>query len=200
MLRQSGTLICIGMLISCAVIQPRHQEVELPPARIHQKGYSFVPLNEAGWAITQRNPLEVVMGKRGEGEDEKETYLIWGLLIELPPYNDPQELVRITREGQTKDVDFRRYRLITHEVTVQEEKGAECVRSHVLLENNAVEKNPGGPEHMMMEQVQLTCAHPKDKRIGINIVYSYRYLPEHNDASFIEKASSVVNSIEFEDL
>lgn len=198
LLKKLGALICFAMVFSCASMQPRFQEVQLPPARIYQKGYFFVPLNEKGWSIGQRNQYDVVIGKRGEGKDEDETYIVWGTLIKLPPYKDPQDLVRNVKEAQAKDTDPKRYKLEKHEVTFQNEKGADCTWSHALSEDTAPVKKSGRPGSMMLEILTLTCAHPKDKSIGINLAYSHRYFPEQKDPRFIEKATSVLSSIEFD--
>ena len=186
--------------IACAGMPPQYKEVQLPPARIYQKGYSLVPLNEKGWSIGQRNQIEVVIGKRGEGKNIDETFIIHATLVRLSPYTDTQELVRKVKEGQEKDIDSQRYRMVRHDVTFQQEKGADCTKSHALSEDTAAVKKSERPGSMMLEILTLTCSHPKERSIGVNIAYSHRYFPEQKDSQFTEKATSVLSSIEFDGL
>jgi hypothetical protein len=120
--------------------------------------------------------------------------------VKLPPYTNAQELVRIVKEGQEKDIDPQRYRMLRHDVTFHQEKGADCTKSYVLSEDTAAVKKSERPGSMMVELLTLTCSHPKDKVVGVNIVYSHRYFPEQKDPRFAEKATSVLSSVEFEDL
>jgi hypothetical protein len=50
---------------------------------------------------------------------------------------------------------------------------------------------------MVLEVLSLTCAHPKAKNLGISVIYSQRYYPGQRDVAFTEKATSILNSIEF---
>jgi len=52
---------------------------------------------------------------------------------------------------------------------------------------------------MNLEMLTLLCAHPKDKKIGLNVFYSQRSYPGQEDPSFLEKASTVLNSVELTD-
>jgi hypothetical protein len=180
-------------------MQPRFKEVQLPPARIQQKGYSFVPLNDSGWYVWQENQHALSIGKRGEGQHVDETFIVQGSLMRLSAYKDPQELVRIVKDGQAKDVDPKRFRMITHEVSYRKEKNADCVKAYSLAEDTAAVKRSERQDSMMLEILMLTCAHPQDKSLGLNLAYSHRYYPGHMDPKFIEKGSSVLSSVEFDD-
>src|SRR2546429_466489 len=91
----------LGVLLVVTSCVPRLQEVRVPPERIYQKGYSFVPLNEKGWLIAGRNPYQVAIGKSGGGPDE--TLAIQTALIKLPAFTTSEEFVHLVREGQEKD-------------------------------------------------------------------------------------------------
>src|SRR2546426_12068034 len=86
------------LLVVAACTRIQLQEVRVPPERIYQKGYSFLPLNEKGWLIAGRNPYQVAIGKSGEGPDE--TLAIQTALIKLPAFTTNEEFVRLVREGQ----------------------------------------------------------------------------------------------------
>ena len=53
---------------------------------------------------------------------------------------------------------------------------------------------------MVLEALALTCAHPKDQSVGVTVVYSRRYYPDKQDPGFLEKALTVLDSVEFNDL
>ena len=41
------------------------QDIQVPPGRLFQKGFSLTPLNEKGWKITERNPYQLTLDKPG---------------------------------------------------------------------------------------------------------------------------------------
>ena len=179
-------------------MQPRLQEVQVPPERISQKGYSLVPLNEKGWLIAARNPYQLTIGKYGESRDE--TLAIQATLIKLQPFTTSEEFVRLVKEGQAKDATPGRFKMIKHEVIAYTAKGPNCVKTHMVTEDHAAVKRSEKIGYMVLEGLILTCAHPKNQSIGVNVTYSQRYYPEQKDSGFLEKALSVLNSVEFSDL
>ena len=193
-----GILGALLVVTACAPMQPRLQEVQVPPERISQKGYSLVPLNEKGWLIAGRNPYQLAIGKYGESTDE--TVAIQATLIKLPAFTTGEEFVRLVKEGQAKDTDPQRFTMIKHEVTAYTDKGPNCVKSHMVAEDHAAVKRSGKTGYMVLEALTLTCAHPTDNNIGVNVTYSHRYYPDQKDSGFLEKASNVLNSVEFSDL
>jgi hypothetical protein len=166
--------------------------------RIYQKGYSLVPVNEKGWLIAGRSPYQVVIIKYGESTDE--TLAIQTSLIKLPTFTTSEEFVRLIKDGQVKDTDPQRFRMITHDVTAYPEKGRNCAKSHMVAEDRGAVKRSGKEGSMVLEGLTLTCAHPKDNTVGVNVTYSHRYYPEQKVSGFLDKASTVLNSVEFSDL
>jgi len=198
LMQKFGMLCAAFVLTSCASVQPRVPEVQIPPQRITQKGYSLVPLNEKGWLIAGRNAYQLALAKRGENPDE--TFAIQAIPFRLSAFKTSEEFVRLIKEGQAKDSDLQRFKIVKHEVTSYPTNGAECVKSYMVTEDRAAVKRSDKSGDMVLEVLTLTCAHPKDKNVGISITYSQRYYLEQRDSAFIEKATSVLNSIEFTDL
>ena len=189
-------MICAALAVtSCAPMPPRLQEVQVPPERITQTGYSFVPLNEQGWLIAGRNPYQVSLVRRGENPDE--TFAIQATPIKLPTFKSREDMVRVIKEEQTKDTNPSRFKLEKHEVNAYFEKVAYCVRSHMVTKDNAAVKRSGKTGDMILGAMSLMCAHPKDRNVGVSVTYSHRYYPDQNDPKFIEKASRILNSVEF---
>jgi hypothetical protein len=91
-------------------------------------------------------------------------------------------------------------RIITQEVVAYPKKGADCAKSHVVLEDHGAAKALGKTGVMVQEALTLICAHPKDKGAGVNVGYSHRYYPAQRDPGFLERATSVLGSVQFADL
>lgn len=192
-------MLCISLIItSCASTQPQVPEVQIPPKRIMQKGYSLVPLNEAGWIIAGRDEYQLTIVTLGYNTDE--TYAIQATPFRLPAFKTNEEFVRLVKEGQVKDTDPSRFRTKKHEVAVYPGKRTDCVKSHMVTEDLSAIKSSGRSGGMILEAAALTCAHPKDKSVGISVIFSQRYYPGEGDPAFIDKALSVLNSVEFTDL
>ena len=198
LLQRFGWLCTALVITSCASMQARLPEIQIPPERISQKGYSLVPLNEKGWLIAARNAHQLVLSKRGKKPDE--TFAIQAIPFRLPTFKTHEEFVRLFKEDQAKDTDTQRFKKVKHEVTDYPMNGTDCVKSHMVTEDHAAVKRSGKSGHMVLETLMLICAHPKNKNVGINIIYSHRYYPEQRDSGFVEKATSVLNSVEFTDL
>jgi hypothetical protein len=173
------------------------ESVELPPKPLFLNGYSLMPLNEEGWVIGKRTSYVVALGKYGKNPDQ--TFVISALLIKLSPFQTTEEFVRQVKEGQTQDTDPKRFTTIKHEVISYPHNGAECTRSHGVLVDHAAAKRSGQPGDMNLEMLTLLCAHPKDKRVGVNVFYSQRSYPGQEDPAFLEKATTVLNSVELTD-
>ncbi len=193
-------MLCISLIIaSCASTpQPQSPEVQLPPKRIVQKGYSLMPLNEAGWIIAGRDDYQLTIITFGYNTDE--TYAIQATPFRLPAFKTSEEFVRLVKEGQLKDTDPARFRIKKHDIALLPGKGTDCVRSHMVTEDLSAIKSSGRSGGMILEALALTCAHPRNKSVGISVVFSQRYYPGERDLMFVEKATTVLNSVEFTDL
>lgn len=186
---------CSFAIAACAPMQPKLQELQVQPERIIQNGYSLVPMNEAGWVVAGRNQYQLVLVKAGSNPDE--TIAIQAMLFELPEFKSTEEFVRLTKDGQAKDTDLQRFVIKKHEVVAYPKMRSNCTKAHIVTEDKAAVKRSGKSGSMILEALTLTCAHPKDKKVGVNVTYSHRYYPEQGDEAFIEKATSVLDSVEF---
>src|SRR5687768_12009903 len=92
---------CSLAITACAPMQPKLQELQLPPERIVQKGYSLVPINEAGWLVAGRNQYQLSLIKTGANPDE--SFAIQAVPFRLPEFKSTEEFVRLIKEGQAKD-------------------------------------------------------------------------------------------------
>ena len=191
--RRLGVYSCVALaLSSCASPGLHMAEIQVPPERIVQKGYSLVPLNEKGWVVARRDPGRLSLAKRGEMADT--TIAIQGTLFRLPRSNSSGEFVQLLKDGQAKDTDPQRFRVLKHEVLALSRKGTQCARSHMVAEDHSGVR---GSSPMIFELLTLTCAHPRDPSIGIDIGYSERYHAGQRDPAFVDRAETVFSSVEF---
>ena len=201
-LRKVGILCAALAVAFCVSAQTKlsdmFPEVQTPPERIYLKVFSFVPLNEEGWVITQRSANGLILSKIGQTPEE--SIVIRAFFFKLPPFKTNEEFFRLFKEAGVKNINPERLRIIKNEVVTYPKEGTDCAKSHVVLEDNAAAKRVGKTGIMMQETLAIYCAHPKDKGIGISIFYSHRYYPDQRDSGFLDKSTSVFDSVEFVDL
>lgn len=196
----------LAMLTLLALVSPAYaqmapgpqdmQDIQVPPGRLFQKGFSLMPLNEKGWQINQRNPYQLMLDKPGGNPDE--ALMIQALVIKLPPFKSNEELVQQVKEVQVNDINLTRVSLLKYDLRPYVKKGRNCVRSHIAAEDRgAFEKSDKSGKKVMAEVVSLICAHPKNKQIGINVTYAQRYYMGQKDPVFLEKAEKLIDSIKF---
>lgn len=181
---------------SYAQIGPRPEDIPVPPGRIFQKGFSFMPLNEKGWQITERGPYQLMLDKAGSKPDE--AFVIQALVVKLPPFKSSEEFVQQVKEVQVNDIDLTRVALLKYDLGPYMKKGKNCVRSHIAAEDHGgFERSDKSGRKMIAEVVSLTCVHPRNKHFGINVTYAHRYYMGQKDPVFLEKAMKVIDSVKF---
>lgn len=193
--RQLGLLSLACALGSCALAQPGIHELQVPPVRIIQKGYSLLPRNEAGWRILRRGPKNLALMRRGDKPDE--TFAIEAAVLELPRFTSNEELIRLVKDAESANSDPSRFEMHVHEVGPASDTDTSCIRSHMVAIDRAAKTPSGNIRFMMLEKLTMVCVHPKNNSIGISIAYSRRNYPGQRDSLFHARASSVLNRIEF---
>lgn len=190
------SLVLACLQFGCST-QPHLRALQMPPQRVAQQGYSFLPPAEPGWVEALRNPSRVMLGKFGENPDE--TFAIQALVTRAPEKGSGSELIRFVREEQERDVDPKRHRVLKHEVIATTQNGAHCARSYIASEDNAARKRSARAGIMLIDALSLTCRHPKNSAILITITYSHRFYPENQDPELAEKAARVFHTLELVD-
>jgi len=194
----AGVLSLSLLAVSCASVQSKLEEIRVPPERIVENGYSLVPLNEKGWLVGGRNPVQLVLGKLAENPDE--SFVINSTLVKIGPYKTENDFVRLVKASQEQDNNPQRFKVKKFDVSAYDGKGTECAKTYAQFEDNAAARKSGNTGTMILEVLSLSCAHPKNKSIVVYVGYSQRYYPGHEDKAFLEKAMTVLNSLEFTDL
>lgn len=196
-LGRSVTLpLFIGLAVSACALQPQNfLEIPVPPARVEQQGYSFVPLNEKGWQFVARNAYQVALAKYGTKPDE--TFAIQATLLKLPAYSTPDEFLGVVKDGQERDMDPKRFRILKYEVIALAGRATDCTKSHAVAEDNGALRRTSRRDIMVLEMLSLTCAHPRSKGVGVNVAYSHRHYPGDEDPNFAQKATQVIEGVQF---
>jgi hypothetical protein len=190
-------LLGIALALASCASTPGRWEVPIPPEPILQSGYSVTPLNEKGWYVREQNLQHLSIGKYGEYKDQ--TFAIDGLLVRLPAFKTIEELISVVKEPQTTFPNPQRFTMLKYEIAAYPKKGPDCVKSHSVMIDHAAANRSGTPGDMEIEAVFLVCAHPKDKSVGVQVMYSQRHWPGQGDPRFLEKAMAVLDSVEFID-
>jgi hypothetical protein len=164
----AALLSMLVLLISCAPLPKSLPVIETPPVRMHQTGYSILPLDEPGWEIGKRDQIELVIGKRGNMDH---TFVYRSLLVKLEPYTNPEEFVSVVKEWIDKDGDTTRFNAVKHETVFHSFQSAVCARSHLLHEDKKALTSSSKTRNMIMEMRVLNCNHPKNKQVGVIVIY-----------------------------
>lgn len=193
---QKIIVLCAALVLAaCAAKRPPLPEVKIPPERMLQNGYSVMPLNENGWVVVARNAYQFSLAKPGENPDE--TFAIRAMLSRIDTFNTTEDFVQQIKEGQIKDTSPPRFKLLTHDITPFPKPGIDCVKSHMITEDNAAVTRSGGTAEMILEALTLSCAHPDEKSVAIHVIYSHRHYPGTQDTAFMEKGTAVLDSVDF---
>lgn len=185
-------VFCSLSIIACTPMQPKLQELQVPPERIVQRGYSLVPINEAGWYIKNRDQDKVVLGK--VPKDSKEIYVIQAESFRLPEFQSIGEIPRLKKESIVRGMDPLAIKEI--EVAAYSKNGISCFKSYFVTTVNSpkISEKPG-----LMKMLGLMCLHPNKQNIGVDVVVHYSNYEGTGDGAFIEKATSVLDSVELTD-
>jgi hypothetical protein len=189
-----GTLlldIAMVCLVNCTNTQPRLPEVVLPPKRIVQLGYSVTPPNERGWFAARRTPTFLALVKAGKNPDD--TIAIEARAYERAAQQPRREQPLLPGENAPGVAD--RFKLVKSDVLPDPREG--CERRQIVTEDRAPARRSGGNGAMILEVLLLSCVHPRDAALAIDLAYSARYEPEQRDAGFDAAGARLLQSLEF---
>ena len=196
----------ISLVILCAsCASAPWQEVPLPPQPFVLKGFSFMSPDEPGWRVNTRlSPDRSSLVKSNHDTDPYENYVIAADVLNVPEHiKSNEEFLRGVKEGRAINNDPR-YKILTQDINPHMQNGKYCVLSQVVAEDHGggqiqsfgfgIHRRPG---YMIFEGVTLTCRHPQNNSVALDLTFSLRYYPGERDPLFSEKAMKVVDSVEF---
>ncbi len=185
------TSILVALLLAaCASTSNKPQRFEL-------RGFSVttpaVVKGERPWSVGKQTPDLLVLGQPGDYESE--IFIVQAAVIRLPALASPDALMQHVKATQQRELDPKRFRIVKHELSLQQVDAESCALSHVEAADRATPGATGQTANMMLETLTLTCAHPKDRNTGINLTYSHQYFPEDRDPRFIERGSAILQGL-----
>jgi len=184
------SILVAHLLAACATISGMPQRFEL-------RGFSVttpaVVKGDRPWSVGKQTPDLLVLGQPGDYESE--IFIVQAAVIRLPALASPDALMQHVKATQQRELDPKRFRIITHELSLQQVDAESCALSHVEAADRATPGTTGQTANMMLETLTLTCAHPKDRNTGINLTYSHQYFPEDRDPQFIERGSAILQGL-----
>jgi len=191
----SSWRICVAFgilaLSGCASTQHKSAESSESMDRIIQNRYSFVLPYETGWSTKGRNHMNIALTK--DGQDNDETFSIQVVQFKLPNFKTTAELIRRLKTIQSKNVKPPRYEIKKHTLIAYPKKGKHCIRSHRIVEDNGADNNPEKSAIMITSSLTITCPHPDNKDIGINMSYSHHYRSTYTRGKLMEKPSKIID-------
>lgn len=137
------------------------------------------------------------LGKPGQHEDH--TYAVQGVILNLIPYANKQEFADKLDAALVRDYERCRFDITSHETILYERKDGLCAKSYFSMVDRKTVKRSTREGDMILDALVLTCAHPKDPKVCVNISYSERYYPGDRSPDFDSRAGQVLESLKFED-
>ena len=185
------TSILVALLLAaCALKSDKPQRFEL-------RGFSVttpaVVEGERPWSVGKQTPELLVLGQPGDYESE--IFIVQAAVIKLPALASPDALMQHVKATQQRELDPKRFRILKHELSLQQVDAESCALSHVEAADRATPGTTGQTANMMLETLTLTCAHPRDRNTGIKLTYSHQYFPEDRDPRFIERGSAILQGL-----
>ena len=184
------------------------QDAPLPPKQIVLKGFLLTPPAEPGWQVNTRpSPDLLSLAKRNHATDPYENYAIQAYVLNIATWvKSNEDFLRAAKEGKAIN-GMPQYKILKQEINPHMRSGEYCVLSHVVAEDHGKTQLRPYPsfgfgmarrlDAMIFEEIQLTCRHPQNKGVAIDLAFSLRYYPGEGDSLFSKKAMRVVDSVEF---
>lgn len=178
------------LIAACASMSDKPQRFEL-------RGFSITAPaaveGEKPWSVAKRTPDLLILGKPGEYESE--VFIVQAAIIRLPALASPEALLQHVKGAQERELDPKRFRVLKHDLSLHPVDGESCALSHIDAVDRAIPSTTGPTANTILETLTLTCAHPKDRNIGINVTYSHQYFPEDKDPQFVERGSVILEGL-----
>ena len=201
-----AALSLVILCTSCASTQPSPwQEIPLPSKQFVVKGFSLVLPNETGWWVNTRlGPDRLSLVKSNHASDPYENYSIQAWVLNVRAFKSNGEFLQAVKEGMPMNKEPR-YKILKHDINPHEKNGEHCALAQVVAEDHGKIPNFGfgthrKPGYMILEGIELTCRHPRNNSVAINMFFSLTYYPGERDSSLTERAMKVVDNVTFADL
>ncbi len=187
--------LCVFLLISC--VAEKKPNLINTSVRINDiRGLSILPPQEPGWTIEHRGDNRVVFGK--VETNPYSTHAIHVILIRLPKIKSKEHFLQYVSKGKDAQQPIERFEAIKINREVISDQSNYCVKFHDVVKDKKA-RTPSGMKPMILEVIGKTCQHPKNKTIGVDFGYSYRYPTGSKDPELEQKAKAFLKEVQFTD-
>ena len=119
------TSILVALLLAaCASKSDKPQRFEL-------RGFSVttpaVVEGDRPWSVVKQTPDLLVLGQPGDYESE--IFIVQAAVIRLPALASPDALMQHVKATQQRDLDPKRFRILKHELSLQQVDAESCALS-----------------------------------------------------------------------
>jgi hypothetical protein len=159
-------------------------------------GLSLVPPPEPGWIIAIQEANQVVLVRRAVQSGE--TYGAAASVYPLPEIASNDAFLTHISAARATAYQTSRVTLVKNDESLAEGRPARCVRYHTISEDKA-DRVPSARQTLLLQSIGYHCQHPKNRQVGVNLKYSHRYAPGHEDSDLAAKANEFLHKAGFTD-
>ena len=181
---------------ACCAAAPNLPEIPDSAQRMYVVGVSApLPQDKKGWYVAAHTPYNAGITKLGATKDA--TIVIEMQAFKLSPPQPGEDFAALVKEGQTKNSDPNRFTEQVHDVTPFKLGEAVCARTHGVSLDKQAKAPTGESTTLILEVYTLTCRHPEDPIVGINVTYSLRYHEGDRDPQLEQAAAAILDGVQF---
>jgi tetratricopeptide (TPR) repeat protein len=161
--------------------------------KIDIEGVSILPPQGDGWYFRKEHDGSIRFVKSGKTQDQSLVGLV--VLSMLPDCNTKEEFLNIVSEQRARNSQNPRFEIILNDEVLSDEKDNFCVRAHTTVKDFKSKNLPATAGFLLMENIDLICRHPFDKRIAVTIGFSQRALPNNEFRNFESDANEFIKNV-----
>lgn len=186
-------IVALGMAAGNACAQMRAAPITAPGVAYELKGYSVLPPQGKDWFELRRDPQAVFFGKKIASR----THAFIATAMSAPitdKFDTPEQF----RDYIGRVLPLRgagRHRVTENRVEVDDRLGRFCVKYHVKSEDRDAPYAKG--KTLLAETFGITCLHPENANLNINVSYTERGNPAETSAELRAEGESFVRSLKF---
>lgn len=187
-------IVLFAILLMSCVVEKKPTYVD-PSVRIKEvKGLSMLPPQGPNWSLKYLGDTQAVFGKKGADPDS--SYIVQVTLFRLPEFETPKSFLQYVSKNKDAQQPKDRFKGIQKKREVFADQSTYCVKFHDIAEDKKAQTS-SGVGSMILEVIGKTCQHPKNKTIGVDFGYSYRYSSGNEDPELKEKANAFMKEVQF---
>lgn len=197
--RKLTTGIALAWLTAaCAEVQTNEPTAADSSGRITLSGFSAAPPQGAGWVVQAKQPYLISFVQPQKDTDH--ALVANAQLLGFPKVDSPEQFLGIVKSAREHQIDPKKFKLTTHEETLDPARGSYCVRYHLRGEDQGSQAALSAPR-LVRETYGYTCRHPK--RVGAVVDFSFSEISRptgEGDADLAARAEPFLKGVRFEPL